>query len=157
MNNEKYWEFFYNSFSPKETLLFWHNSMFNFPTLRYWMKDTIGAQMTTLICTKTWGTCRKAVALLKEKNIEFSYREYKKNPLQLTELKELIKLYGKPAHTLLRTREKAFKALELKGNENDETLLPLFAEYPGLMQRPLFIHQNKVVLCRPFDRLLEIL
>ena len=113
--------------------------------------------MTTLICTKTWGTCRKAVALLKEKEISFDYREYKKNPLNLEEIKEVLQLYGQPAHTLLRKREKAYKALGLSGTEDDSTLIPLFVEYPALMQRPIFMHNGKAVLCRPFDRLLDII
>lgn len=113
--------------------------------------------MSQLICTKTCGTCRKAVALLKEKDIEFEYREYKKDPLSLEELEELLELLGEPAHTLLRRRETIYKELNLQGDENNEISLPLFVQYPGLMQRPIFVHEGAAVLCRPHDRLLELL
>ena len=113
--------------------------------------------MTTLICTKTWGTCRKAVALLKEQNIDFTYREYKKNPLSQAEIQTVLQQLGTPAKDLLRKREKAYKELGLTGSESDETLIPLFVEHPGLMQRPIFVYNNKAVLGRPVDRILELL
>ena len=75
----------------------------------------------------------------------------------MAELRELMIAYAKPAHTLLRKREKAFKELNVQGDEDDATLLPLFAKHPTLMQRPIFVHNNKAVLCRPHDRLLELL
>ena len=113
--------------------------------------------MTTLICTKTWGTCRKAVALLQERNIDFEYREYKKNPLSEDELREIFRLIREPANTLLRKREKAYKELGLKGDEPDDTLLPLFAEHPALLQRPIFVHNGSAVLARPAELLLQLL
>lgn len=94
---------------------------------------------------------------MQEHNIEFEYRQYKKNPLSVDELKKLLSLIGEPANTLLRKREKAYKELGLTGKEDDATLLPLFAEYPALMQRPIFVHNGKAILCRPADRLLELL
>ena len=113
--------------------------------------------MTTLICTKSWGTCRKAVALLNEHNVTFEYREYKQNPLSETEIQTVLTQLDTPANALLRKREKAYKELGLNGQEDDATLIPLFAQHPGLMQRPIFVHNGRAVLCRPFERLLEIL
>jgi arsenate reductase len=95
--------------------------------------------------------------LLNEHQIDFEYRQYKKNPLTLEELQEMLAILGEPANTLLRKREKAYKELGLKGNEDDATLLPLFVQHPALMQRPVFIHNGKAVLGRPVERLLELL
>tara|TARA_B100000683_G_scaffold248869_1_gene262476 strand:+ start:327 stop:614 length:288 start_codon:yes stop_codon:yes gene_type:complete len=95
--------------------------------------------------------------LLKEHSVDFTYREYKKNPLNQDEIQTVLKQLGVPAKELLRKREKAYKELGLTGIEDDKTLIPLFAEHPGLMQRPIFVHNDKAVLCRPFDRLLELL
>lgn len=95
--------------------------------------------------------------MLNENGVDFEYREYKKNPLSLQELKKLLKQLDVPANTLLRKREKAYKAHKLTGSEDDATLLPLFVEHPALMQRPIFVHGDKAILCRPFDRLLDLL
>ena len=95
--------------------------------------------------------------MLKEQNIDFTYREYKKNPLSAEEIQNVLQQLNVPAKELLRKREKAYKELGLTGSEDDKTLVPLFVAHPGLMQRPIFVHNDKAVLCRPFDRLLEIL
>lgn len=95
--------------------------------------------------------------MLNEKNIEFEYREYKKNPLSEDELRDMLKKLEQPAHTLLRKRDKAYKENALTGSESDEELLPLFAAHPTLMNRPIFLYQNKAILCRPYDRLEELL
>ena len=95
--------------------------------------------------------------MLKEHNVEFEYRQYKRNPLSLAELQELMAVYGQPASTLLRRREKAYRELNLTGNEADEVLLPLFVQHPALMQRPIFVHEGRAVLGRPVERLLELL
>ena len=113
--------------------------------------------MTTLICTKTWSTCRKAVALLEEHNIEYTYREYKKNPLSKKEITDMLQKLGEPANTLLRKRDKAYKEFSLTGKEDDATLVPLFETHPTLMQRPIFIHNDQAVVGRPIETMLTIL
>ena len=116
-----------------------------------------GENMITLICTKSWGTCRKAVALLHEKNIKHEYREYKKDPLTSAEITAILKKLNVPAKTLLRKRDKAYKALNLTGEESDAELIPHFANNPTLLQRPIAIRHNAAVVCRPVERLLELI
>ena len=95
--------------------------------------------------------------MLKERNIEFEYRQYKRDPLRLEELQALMEAYGLPANTLLRRRDPAYREHNLTGEETDETLLPLFVQHPALMQRPIFVHNDRAVLGRPVERLLELL
>ena len=64
---------------------------------------------------------------------------------------------GQPANAMLRRRDPAYREHNLTGEETDEELLPLFARYPTLMQRPIFIHNGRAVLGRPVERLLELL
>ena len=94
--------------------------------------------------------------MLDENNIEYTYREYKKNPLTLEELQDMCRKLGEPANTLLRKRDKVYKELSLSGTEDDATLLPLFAKHPTLMQRPIFIHKTKAVVGRPIENMLNI-
>ena len=112
--------------------------------------------MAVIICTKTCTTCRKGVALLDENNVAYEYREYKKNPLSLDELKEVLTKLDVPANTLLRKRDKAYKENNLTGNEDDATLLALFVQHPTLMQRPIFVNGDKAVVGRPIEKMLTI-
>ena len=112
--------------------------------------------MAILICTKTCTTCRKGVALLDDHNIDYEYREYKKNPLSLSELQDLMQKLNVPANTLLRKRDKAYKENGLTGTEDDSTLLALFVEHPTLMQRPIFVNGSKAVVGRPIENMLTI-
>ena len=113
--------------------------------------------MITLICTKTCTTCRKGVALLDEHNVTYEYREYKKNPLSLEELQTLMTKLDMPASALLRKRDKAYKANNLTGTEDDATLLALFVEHPTLMQRPILVNGDKAVVGRPIENMLGII
>ena len=112
--------------------------------------------MATLICTKTCTTCRKGVALLDDHNIEYEYREYKRNPLSLKELQELMSKLKVPANTLLRKRDKAYKENNLTGTEDDSTLLALFVDFPTLLQRPIFVNGDRAVVGRPIENMLTI-
>ena len=69
----------------------------------------------------------------------------------------MLGLLGVAAHTLLRKRDKMYKELALTGTEDDATLVIHFAKHPTLMQRPILIHNDKAVVCRPYDKLLEII
>ncbi len=109
-----------------------------------------------LICTASCSTCRKAVALLKERGIAFDYRDYKKEPLTQVELRRLLKALGVHARELLRPRDPAYATLGLSGTESDAKLVPLIAEYPGLLQRPIGIRGSRAVVGRPIENLLEL-
>jgi arsenate reductase len=109
-----------------------------------------------LICTKSCGTCRKAAALLDENSIEYRYRDYKQEPLNQKELKQVLVLLGVKARDLLRKRDKAYKQHGLKGDEPDSKLLPLMAKHPTLLERPIGIKGKRAVVGRPVENLLQL-
>ena len=95
--------------------------------------------------------------MLATHDIEYSYREYKKDPLSTDEITHMLSLLGQPANSLLRKRDAAYKDNALTGTESDEVLIPLFAANPTLMERPILIHNGKAVVGRPVENLLKIL
>jgi arsenate reductase len=106
----------------------------------------------------TCSTCRQTVALLKERGIEFDDIDYFLEPLSAAKIAELLDKMGIAPRELLRTREAAYKELGLKdSSHSDLELIELMAERPELMQRPIAELGGKAVLCRPYDRILEIL
>ncbi len=108
-----------------------------------------------LICTKTCGTCRKAVALLEERGVEFTYREYRQAPLSREEIVEVLEKLGVGPREVLRAKDA--KKLEIDPELDDEALIDAMAEHPTLLQRPIGIVGDKAVLGRPHERLLELL
>ncbi|MDP6944981.1 MAG: ArsC/Spx/MgsR family protein [Myxococcota bacterium] len=95
--------------------------------------------------------------MLREHGIEHDYREYSKDPLSLSELRELFGKLGVSPRELLRKRDKAFGELGLSGDEDDETLLGHMAEHPTLLQRPIGVLGDRAVVGRPHTDLLTLL
>ena len=75
----------------------------------------------------------------------------------MAELTALRDELGVPARDLLGTNDRSFRALGLKGSEPDSLLLPLMAQHPTLLARPIGRSQGRAVVGRPVERLLELL
>lgn len=94
--------------------------------------------------------------MLKEHDLEFTYREYRKEPLSEAELREVLALLGVGPKAVLRTRDKAYKELGLTGDEPDEVLIAHLAQHPTLLQRPIGIRDGRAVIGRPVTELLNL-
>lgn len=106
----------------------------------------------------TCSTCRKTVALLDERGIDFDDVNYFIEPLSAAKIAELLDKMGIAPRELLRARATAYKELGLAtSGHSDLELIELMAEDPELIQRPIAEKGGKAVLCRPYDRILEIL
>ncbi len=95
--------------------------------------------------------------MLDERGVEYRYREYKKEPLNEAELRQVLASLGVAARQVLRRHDRAFKELALTGEEDDDTLLAHMAEHPTLLQRPIGVLGARAVIGRPVDRLLELI
>jgi len=94
--------------------------------------------------------------LLKERGVEFRYREYRKDPLTQAEIRAVLKKLRLKARQVLRTRDRAFRELGLDGDEPEAKLIALMAEHPTLLERPIGIRGGRAVVGRPPARLLEL-
>lgn len=106
----------------------------------------------------TCSTCRQTVGLLKERGIEFEDVNYFIEPLSAAKIAELVDKMGIEPRKLLRSREQTYKDLGLKDSgHSDVEIIQLMADHPELLQRPIAEKGARAVLCRPYDRILEIL
>ncbi len=94
--------------------------------------------------------------MLKEHNLDFEYREYKKQPLTEQELRDVVAMLGVPAKAILHKRDKAVAALGLTGDESDDVLIPHMAQNPTMVQRPIGILNGKAEIGRPVENLLKL-
>lgn len=109
-----------------------------------------------LICTKTCNTCKRVEQLLRLREIPYTYREYRTDPLSVEELREVLGLLGVGPRDVLRTHDRAYRELKLTGQEPDDRLLELMSEHPTLLQRPIAILDGKAVIGRPPQNVLDL-
>jgi arsenate reductase len=100
------------------------------------------------------GTSRKTLDILRESGADVTVIEYLRNPPGRDELRRLYERAGISAAEGLRRREPA--AADLEGAD-DETVLDAMIGNPALIERPLVETEKGVRLCRPQDKVREIL
>lgn len=91
-----------------------------------------------------------------EKGIEFEQVDYTKNPLSAKELGQLLKQAGLKPQDAIRKNEVAYGQHVAGKDLSDEELVRVMAEHPELIQRPIVVRGNKVVLARPVEKLGEL-
>jgi arsenate reductase (glutaredoxin) len=105
-------------------------------------------------CTK----CRMTLRLLKERGVEFEAINYYETPITEAALRELLKKLGLRACDILRKDEPVAKELGIgKKDLSDEELIVLMAKHPDLIQRPIIVSGDQAVLCRPPEKVNELL
>ena len=112
----------------------------------------------TIFHNPACGTSRKTLALLRERGIEPTVVEYLKTPLDEAGLRAVIAEMGSGARTLLREKETLAEELGLRdAARSEDELIAAMAQHPILMNRPVVRTPLGTQLCRPQDRVLEIL
>ncbi|HYN46919.1 MAG TPA: arsenate reductase (glutaredoxin) [Allosphingosinicella sp.] len=104
------------------------------------------------------GTSRKTLEILENEGADVTVIEYLKTPPSKAELKRLYGRAGISAREGLRAKEQLAKDLDLvEGAVSDEAILEAMVDNPILIERPLVETEKGVRLCRPQDKVREIL
>ena len=104
------------------------------------------------------GTSRKTLDILRESGRDVWIREYLNNPPSRDELKALYDRAGISPREGLRAKEPVAAELGLLDPDvDDDTILDAMLEHPILIERPLVETEKGVRLCRPQDKVREIL
>lgn len=104
------------------------------------------------------GTSRKTLEILRDEGCDVWIREYLKDPPSREELAEMYRRAGITPREGLRAKEPLADELRLNRPEvTDEEVLAAMVAHPILIERPLVETSNGVRLCRPQDRVREIL
>jgi arsenate reductase len=112
----------------------------------------------TLYHNPRCGTSRGTLALLQERGIEPRVIEYLKTPPSRAELKAIARATGEPLRALLRGKEALCAELGLDDPSlDDEQLLDAMLAHPILINRPIAVTPRGARLCRPAERVLELL
>lgn len=101
------------------------------------------------------GTSRKTLAILNETpGVEVEVIEYLKNPPSRAKLADLYRRAGIAPREGLRTRQDEAKPLL---DASGDTILDAMVANPILIERPLVETDKGVRLCRPQEKVREIL
>lgn len=104
-------------------------------------------------CSKS----RCGLELLEKSGKEFNVVKYLETPPTEDELKDIISLLGISPIELVRKNEAVWKE-NFKGKElSDKEVITAMVNNPKLIERPIVIANNKAVIGRPPERILDII
>ena len=104
------------------------------------------------------GTSRKTLDILRDEGCDVWIREYLKDPPARDELADMYRRAGISPREGLRAKEPLAEDLKLnRPDVTDAEVLDAMISHPILIERPLVETPNGVRLCRPQDRVREIL
>ena len=104
------------------------------------------------------GTSRNTLAMIRQSGEEPVVIEYLKTPLSRHELAALIAKMGVPVRDLLREKGTPYGELGLGDQSlSDAQLLDAMVGHPILMNRPVVVTAKGAALCRPSERVLDLL
>ncbi len=100
---------------------------------------------------------REVLQLIQAKTNEIEIVEYTKNKLTIEELKNLCLQLNISPETMVRKNESFYKT-HLKGKTfSDYEWFRIFQENTQLIERPIVINGYKAMICRPAEKVRELL
>lgn len=116
------------------------------------------ARDVTIFHNPACGTSRAALALIRAAGIEPAVVEYLKAPPGREELRGLVRRMGVPLRAVLRRKGTPYDELGLDDPAlPDDALLDAIERHPILLERPIVAMPEGVKLCRPAERVLDLL
>jgi arsenate reductase (glutaredoxin) len=104
------------------------------------------------------GTSRDALAMIRTAGIEPVIVDYLKTPPSRRTLKAIVKATGGPLRASLREKDTPFAKLGLGDPKwSDDDLLDFIAQHPILLNRPIVTSLKGTALCRPSEKVLDLL
>jgi arsenate reductase len=103
-------------------------------------------------------TSRKVLEMIRQKGIEPQIIEYVKTPPSGADIKTALREMGLTPRELLRRKGTPYDELGLDDPKlSDAALIAAMAKHPILIERPVVRSQKGSRLCRPPERVREIL
>ena len=105
-------------------------------------------------CSKS----RKALEIIGTHNINTKIILYLTDKITKSMLKEILDSSGLSIRDIIRSNEKEYRENNLDNlNLTEDELLNLILKHPKLLQRPVFVFNNKAIIGRPPEDVLKII
>jgi arsenate reductase (glutaredoxin) len=95
---------------------------------------------------------KRTLELLRERGIEPSIRRFLEEPPTPEELGALVAKLGVPPHAVARRDQDEYQALRLSDRTSDAELLRALAQHPRILERPILVGPERVVVAGPPGR-----
>ena len=96
--------------------------------------------------------------LLEESNKEYEVIEYLKSPLSQKQVLDLSIKLGLSPSFFVRKNEADFKLNKLKNIMSDDLkMAKAISDYPKIMERPIVVLGSNAIICRPSEKILDLL
>ncbi len=113
--------------------------------------------MTTIYHNPRCRKSRETLEILEQKNEDITIIKYLETPPNKEELSEIINLLGILPIDLVRRNETIWKE-NFKGKDmTDDEIIKALADHPKLIERPIVIKNNKAIIGRPPQKVIDIL
>ena len=104
------------------------------------------------------GTSRNTLAMIRQSGCQPEVIDYVKHPPSRARLGELIQAMGISVRELLREKGTPYAELGLADPKwSDDELIDFMLAHPILINRPVVVTAKGVRLCRPSERVLDLL
>ncbi|MBA3970573.1 MAG: arsenate reductase (glutaredoxin) [Bacteroidetes bacterium] len=104
-------------------------------------------------CSKSRDVC----TILEKKKVKTEVIEYLKTPLTQKELKDLLKMLNMKASELVRKGEPLFKEKYQGKKLTEVQWIKALIENPILIERPIIVKDDKAIIGRPPEKVIEFL
>lgn len=103
-------------------------------------------------CSKS----RQTLALLEEKGAASDVVEYLNTPPSVADLKDIVQKLNMPVQDIVRKKEAKDLGIDLKTIDADD-LFTQIAQHPILIERPIVVTDKGACICRPPEKVYDIL
>ena len=101
--------------------------------------------MVTLYTSPSCTSCRKAKAWLQENGIPFKERNIFSEPLNIDEIKNILRMTEDGTEDIISKRSKAYSKLNVDLDELPmKQLYKLISKNPGLLRRPIIVDEKRL-------------
>jgi arsenate reductase len=112
----------------------------------------------TLYHNPACGTSRNVLQYLRDRGIALTVIEYLKSPPDRATLKSLLKSMNMEPGELLRRKGDVYDSLNLdRPDVTDEQAIDAMLAHPILIERPIIVAPGGVKLCRPWEKVKELI
>ncbi|MCL1671212.1 MAG: arsenate reductase (glutaredoxin) [Flavobacteriaceae bacterium] len=104
-------------------------------------------------CSKS----REALQYLEDQKIDFELINIIQNPLSKEEIASVLQKLGIKAEDLVRKSDALFKEKYAGQELNEDGWIKVLVDNPTLIQRPIVVKDNKAVIGRPLENVIDFL